>query len=204
MIYGGLVFLWACLEVEQRDRTWSKLWVPLAEAGYAVRYTQACSAARSLRAQAEQQPSLWRTALRGEFHPHPPCTYQVLFTVAYFSWPEYFVCFVAAYVALIALILKQTWRAYLRYVAEVGTAAGHYQRTLFRYARGSFECFGCCLLAALCVMLCDYRGAAGFRLAPTRLVSWRCGYPRTRSAHLCQSACSGSTCTPGEGAVFNM
>jgi hypothetical protein len=39
MIYGGLVFLWACLEVEQRDRTWSKLWVPLAEAGYAVRYT---------------------------------------------------------------------------------------------------------------------------------------------------------------------
>lgn len=149
MIYGGLVFLWACLEVEQRDRTWSKLWVPLAEAGYAVRYTQACSAARSLRAQAEQQPSLWRTALRGEFHPHPPCTYQVLFTVAYFSWPEYFVCFVAAYVALIALILKQTWRAYLRYVAEVGTAAGHYQRTLFRYARGSFECFGCCSLAAL-------------------------------------------------------
>ena len=96
MIYGGLVFLHAALEVERRERTFSKLLTPLLEAAYSI-----------------------------------------FFTAAYFAFPQFFIFFVLAYIGLIAVILKQTYRAYTRYLAE-DTAAGFYQRLLFRFSFGTY------------------------------------------------------------------
>jgi dihydroceramidase len=114
MIYGGLVFLHAALEIEQRERTWSALATPLMELAYAL-----------------------------------------LFTAAYFRFPEYFGAFVVCYILLIAVILKQTYRAYLRYLAEAGTDAGFYQTLLFRFSFGTYA-FGFLALWVPENALCPY------------------------------------------------